>query len=207
MCALPQSSAANPLQTSLLKKQTHTSCVQMEAAAVPLIAQLRGIKQFVGMAPLFKDTVDQINDLIYRQEEQLASLRQAREQQSLEHDAQCFSRFCAMAIQEDKIAVVASDGTKLIACKDTLKQSPGMTAMLSSGTREQHTNEIVFSDVSVVALKLVLFSMHHPDVCLRRAGAIDVSSKQAIIVLLDACRFTACSQHCGQGHDRHLPPE
>lgn len=155
-------------------------------AASPLINQLRSIKQFKKEEQLFYHTLKQVNELIRTQEEQLATLRQDREKQACESDAQLFCLFCDVIPDGDKVSVVASNGTRLVARKETVMGSPVVKAV-----KEQHTNEIVFPDVSFEALRQILFNMHCPDVCLRRAGAIDVSAKQIIAVLLESCRFAS----------------
>ena len=63
-------------------------------------------------------------------------------------------------MEGDKVAVVASDGSRLEARKETLMEQSFVMKAMPGDAMEQHTNETVLPDVSLESLRLILFNMH-----------------------------------------------
>ena len=66
----------------------------------------------------------------------------------------------AFSLEGDKVAVVASDGSRLEARKEMLMEQSFVMKAMPGDAMEQHTNETVLPDVSLESLRLILFNMH-----------------------------------------------
>ena len=122
-----------------------------------IVQQLREINQYQKHKPRFNQIADQIDKRLRAQQEELAREKEtnARKEETI---ARLFSALRDAEV-DDTITLVDRDGRTRLACKKTLvQQSPVVKAMLTSGAKEQRTNEIQ-TDENDGSLRLVLFGL------------------------------------------------
>jgi len=153
-----------------------SDAVALRTAAARHVANLRRIPQRVAQHAQFDTTVNLLEADFRAYDQEAGDQNMRLESAKRCHNEQLHS-VARLAFSSD-LTVVASDGTRLPACRTTfMAASPELKAMLSSGTAEENENEIR-PEVTAEALRHVLMLMHFP--------SLDAPKQLPFAVLLEA---------------------
>jgi len=153
-----------------------SDAVALRTASVRHVANLRRIPQRVAQLAHFDTTANLLEADFRAYDQEIGDQVIHLETVQRCHNEQMHS-VARLAFSPD-LTVVASDGTRLPACRATfMAASPELKAMLSSGTAEENENEIR-PEATAEALRHVLMLMHFP--------SLDAPRQPPFAVLLEA---------------------